>query len=65
MSNTRTAKQEALDAFQPKRAHLCAFDGCRVITIGEDFCYRHRPPPEPVGEWAISAAFKREVEDGR
>jgi hypothetical protein len=30
---------------RPKRprAHLCCFDGCRVICIGEAYCWKHRP----------------------
>lgn len=29
------------DALKPRRAHLCAFDGCGTICI-EMFCWKHR-----------------------
>lgn len=39
---TTPARQTAMAAFTPRRAHRCAADNCQTITI-ELYCWRHKP----------------------
>ena len=63
MSNTRTARLEAEQAFA-HRVHECSTPGCNTLIATGTHCRKHQIPPAE-GAWIIAASIKRELEGER